>query len=123
MKKFNKEVGNYGENIAKNYLISKNYKLIDLNYRNRYGEIDIICFDKDVIVFVEVKSRFDTIFGNPLESITLKKQKKIANLSLLYIIKKRFTNINCRFDVIEIYFNQLNDTYKINHIKDAFRTY
>ena len=123
MKKFNKEVGNYGENIAKNYLMSENYELLELNYRNRYGEIDIICFDKDVIVFVEVKSRFDTTFGNPLESINLKKQKKIVNLSLLYIIKKRFTNINCRFDVIEIYFNKFNDANKINHIKDAFRTY
>lgn len=123
MKKFNKQVGDYGEDIARNYLISKNYKIIDSNYRNRYGEIDIICFHRDILVFIEVKSRFDTLFGTPIEAINIKKQKKIANLSLLYIIKKRFTNINCRFDVIEIYFNKFNDAYKINHIDDAFRTY
>ena len=85
MKKFNKEVGNYGENIAKNYLISKNYELLELNYRNRYGEIDIICFDKDVIVFVEVKSRFDTSFGNPLEAINLKKQ--LEKTPILFKVK------------------------------------
>lgn len=123
MKKFNKEVGNYGEFIAKNYLLDKDYDLVETNYRNKYGEIDIICFDKDILVFIEVKSRFNTKYGRALESINIKKQKKIVNLSLLYIIKKRFTNINCRFDVIEVYFNTTNDTYEINHIYDAFRTY
>mgnify|MGYP003482372930 CR=1 FL=1 len=116
MKKFNKEVGNYGENIAKNYLISKNYELLELNYRNRYGEIDIICFDKDVIVFVEVKSRFDTSFGNPLEAINLKKQKKIVNLSLLYIIKKRFTNCKSYLKTISLIISFCNSSLIIRII-------
>lgn len=123
MKSFNKYVGNYGEDIANNYLIKEDYYIIERNYRTRYGEIDIIAKNKGIIVFIEVKSRFFNNYGNAIESISLKKQKKIVNLSLFYLTTKRFTNINCRFDVIEIYFDKFNNNYKINHIIDAFRTY
>lgn len=123
MKSLNKAIGSYGETIAKDYLINKGYILLDKNYRNRYGEIDLICKLKDIIVFIEVKSRYNILYGLPKESVTYFKQKRILNLCNYYIITKRLLNYNCRFDVIEIYFNNINNDFEIYHLEDAFRGY
>lgn len=123
MKNLNRAIGSYGEEIAENYLIKKGYILLDKNYRNRYGEIDLICKFKDIIVFIEVKSRYNTLYGLPKESVTYFKQKRILNLCNYYIITKRLFNYNCRFDVIEIYFNNRNNDFEVNHLEDSFRSY
>jgi putative endonuclease len=123
MKNYNKNIGFYGEDIAVEYIKKKGYFVLDRNFRNRYGEIDIISSFKDVIIFIEVKSRYSNSCGTPIESVTYFKQKKIFNLCKFYLLNKKLFNYNCRFDVIEIYFNTSNDLYKINHIEDAFRGY
>lgn len=123
MKGLNRAIGSYGEEIAKDYLIKKGYILLDRNYRNRYGEIDIICKFKDIIIFIEVKSRYNTLYGLPKESVTYFKQKRILNLCNYYLISRNLFNYNCRFDVIEIYFNNINNNFEINHLEDSFRGY
>ena len=123
MKGLNRAIGSYGEELAKDYLVKKGYILLDKNYRNRYGEIDLICKFKDIIIFIEVKSRYNTLYGLPKESVTYFKQKRILSLCNYYIITKRLFNYNCRFDVIEIYFNNINNDFKINHLEDSFRGY
>lgn len=123
MKKYNKEIGTYGESIAKNFLITNGYKILDMNFRNKYGEIDIICKLNNIIIFCEIKSRYTNSFGSPIESITYYKQKQIIKLSQIYIIKNKFLNYNIRYDIIEIIFNNINASYTLNHVKDAFRTY
>lgn len=65
MKKFNKIVGNVGETWAQNYLKKKKYKILEANYKNLIGEIDIIAKFKDTYVFVEVKTRATSEFGLP----------------------------------------------------------
>lgn len=123
MKKYNKEIGTYGESIAKKFLITNGYKILDMNFRNKYGEIDIICKLNNIIIFCEIKSRYTNSFGSPIESITYHKQKQIIKLSQIYIIKNKFLNYNIRYDIIEIIFNNINASYTLNHVKDAFRTY
>lgn len=123
MKKYNKEIGTHGEIIAKNFLISNGYKILDMNYRNKYGEIDIICKLNNIIIFYEIKSRYTNSFGSPIESITYHKQNQIIKLSQIYIIKNKLLNYNIRYDIIEVIFNNLNASYTLNHVKDAFRTY
>lgn len=123
MKNYNKNIGDYGEDIGITLLKEKGYYILDRNFRNKYGEIDVICKFKDMIIFVEIKSRYNSSFGKPSEAVTYSKQKKIINICKYYIYKNKLFNYNCRFDVIEIYFNTKNDLSNIIHIEDAFRNY
>ena len=92
------------------------------NFRCKLGEIDIIAKDKSFIVFIEVKTRYGSIYGSPSEAITFKKQNKIYKTAQLYIIKKAIHNkFYFRFDVIEVILNTLNSNYSIKLIKNAFQ--
>lgn len=123
MKNYNKAIGKYGESIARDFLINNGYKILNMNYRNRYGEIDIISIKNDIIIFCEVKSRYTNSFENPIEAVTYYKQKQIIKLSEMYLLYEKYNNYNVRYDVIEVNFNKLNNNFKVNHIKDSFRTY
>ena len=123
MKKFNKIVGNFSEKLAAEFLIQKGYSILELNFRNRLGEIDIICLKENILVIVEVKGRYNLNYGYPQESVNYKKQNSIIKTAYCYISYKKLLNMNVRFDVIEILLNTNNSLYKINHIKDAFRLY
>lgn len=119
----NKDIGNYGETLSCRYLTAKGYKILERNFRNRLGEIDIICIFKNILVFVEVKSRYTKNYGYPLEAVNYKKQRNIIRLAESYIKFKKLYNLNIRFDVIEIFFNSENDKFSVNHLPDAFRLY
>jgi putative endonuclease len=121
VKKLNKEVGNYCEDLAKNHLKNNNYKILDCNFRNFLGEIDIICIKDGLLIIIEVKGRYNHNYGLPKEAINFSKQKSIINVTKSYISFKKLFNINVRFDIIEIYLNPQNTFFKINHIIDAFR--
>lgn len=121
MKKSNKEIGNYCENLAKEYLRDNKYHILDCNFRNFLGEIDIICIQDKLLIIVEVKGRYNYDYGLPKESISISKQRSIIKVTNSYIYYKNLIDINIRFDVIEIYLNSENTFFKITHIKDAFR--
>ena len=123
MKKLNKDIGDLGENLSIKYLRKHDYKILNRNFRCKSGEIDIIAIKNSTISFIEVKSRFFTSFGKPIESITHLKQLKIINSDKYYIFKNNLYNHNIQFDVIEIIFDLNNTNYDLNHIKDAFRLY
>ena len=123
MKNYNKAIGKYGESIARDFLINNGYKILDMNYRNRYGEIDIISIKNDIIIFCEVKSRYTNSFGNPIEAVTYYKQKQIIKLSEMYLLYEKYNNYNVRYDVNEVNFKKLNNNIKVNHIKESFITY
>ena len=123
MKIFNKDIGKYWEYLSTEHLINDNHRILENNYRIKLGEIDIISYCNNIIVFTEVKSRYTDSYGLPKESVTYYKQRQIIKVSSYYILINKFNNFNVRYDVIEIIFNKLNQTFKLNHIKDAFRTY
>jgi len=121
VKKLNKEIGNYCEDLAKQYLQKNKYHILDYNFRNFLGEIDVVCIKDKLLIIVEVKGRYNYDYGLPKESITLSKQKSIIKVTNSYIYYKKLTDINIRFDVIEVYLNPQDTFFKINHIMDAFR--
>lgn len=123
MHSYNKDIGSFGEALARDYLISKGYKILNMNFRNKFGEIDIICKKNNLLIFCEIKSRYSNSFCSPIESITCYKQKQIIKLSELYLISKKYYNFNVRYDIIEVIFNTITSSHIINHVQDAFRAY
>lgn len=114
-------IGKQIEELAIIYLTNKNLAFIEKNFRSKYGEIDLIFKDlaQQQIIFVEVRYRKSIFFGEPKESITRSKQKKIITTANYYLNHK-FCNqpIYYRFDVIACS-GSLNNI-KIDWIKDAF---
>ena len=113
-----KELGNRGEEIAARYLEEQGYRILTRNYRSRYGEVDIICTYKQMIVFVEVKTRTSTSFGSPEESITRSKREHIRKVALIYLKSYPHPFKEMRFDVIGILMN--GNEPSINHLVAAF---
>lgn len=69
-------LGKEGERLAKEFLKKKGYSILQEYYRTPFGEIDIIAKEKDVLVFVEVKTRTDLTFGSPFEAVNQRKRKR-----------------------------------------------
>lgn len=108
-------LGVQGEQLANEYLESINYTIIarNISYPN-VGEIDIIAMDGQTLVFVEVRTRADNSYGNPLETLTKAKLGKIVKASRRYIFECKPKAESFRYDVIAI----MND--KPEHIINAF---
>ncbi|MBL7082852.1 MAG: YraN family protein [Candidatus Aminicenantes bacterium] len=112
-------LGRSGEEIALRFLKNKKYKIITKNYRLFRGEIDIIAQKRNILVFVEVKTRRSKNFGFPEESVTPSKQQQIKKIAQGFLVKNNLQDIECRFDVISLSFND-NEKFSIYHIKNAF---
>ncbi|MCR5800034.1 MAG: YraN family protein [Lachnospiraceae bacterium] len=108
-----RNTGNYYEDAAAEYLKDKGIEIVCRNFACRIGEIDIIGRDKDTLVFFEVKYRKNDSYGDALQAVDLKKQKKIIRVAD-YFIMTHDTGLYYRFDVIGI----TGD--RIDWIKNAF---
>lgn len=117
MMKTNIITGRFGEQLALEYLNSKGYNVVEKNYRNKIGEVDIIAYDKSILAFIEVKTRNNHEYGYAYESVDSRKQKKIINASLMYLQKYKLHDVQVRYDVIEVY--PLEED-PINHFENAF---
>ena len=114
MLRLNKIKGEKGEILASQFLTKKGYKILETNFKNKIGEIDLIALKKNCYVFVEVKERETNRFGRPCEAVDFKKQQKIRKVAMSYLKFKKLFDVECRFDVIEL----LGD--EINHIENCF---
>lgn len=112
------KLGKVGEDATVAFLIQKKIKIIERNYRAKTGEIDIIAEDNGVIVFVEVKTRNTMKFGDPRESVTYKKQKKISMTALTYLKSAGKINKKARFDVASVKMENGKPIIKI--VENAF---
>ena len=110
--------GAWGEDLALRYLTRRGYILVERNYRTRYGEIDLILRKDDTLVFVEVKLRRTTGFGDPLEAVTSRKQRTIRSLAVQYLSDRSPNFDTLRFDVIGILAH--GNKVRIRHVKNAF---
>ena len=108
------ETGRLGEREAARYLRKQGYKLLDMNYRSRFGEIDIVAQDGETVVFVEVKTRKNAGFAAAMDAVTPIKQEKLRITAQQWLAENG--ERPARFDVIEIY----TGTAQLHHIKDAF---
>lgn len=114
----NISIGKKGEDEALKVLKRSGYRILERNYRCRYGEVDLIARDGDTIVFVEVKTRGSDRFGPPQQSVDLRKQRHIISVSNTYLAHYNLTDRPVRFDVVSI---EVRDgRYFTEIIKDAF---
>lgn len=107
--------------MAAEYLQRKKYKLLASGYRCRFGEIDLIVSNRTYLVFVEVKLRKSDRFASAAEFVDYRKQKRLRTTAEWYLSQNP-TQLQPRFDVIEIYAPQGIETQKptISHMEDAF---
>ena len=103
---------------AADFLRKKRYKLVDVNYTTRFGEIDLIVKNRKYICFVEVKQRNVNSIASPAEFVTASKQQKIIASAQLYLANNS-TRLQPRFDVVEIY-TENNEIKSIKHLENAF---
>ena len=112
------DIGKRGETLAISFLKKNGYRIIESNFRCRYGEIDIIAQDGKTVAFIEVKTKTSNRFGSPTQAIDLRKQRQVSKTALAYISQKRLTNYSARFDVVGI--NIKGSNSEIELIKNAF---
>ncbi|MBA3426721.1 MAG: YraN family protein [Rubrobacteraceae bacterium] len=113
-----KKIGDRGEDLALQYLVRQGYTLVERNYRTRYGELDLILRHGDTLVFVEVKLRRGTGFGDPLEAVTEHKQATIRAIAEQYLAEEQPEFEQARFDVVGIL--AAGASWRIEHVADAF---
>ena len=103
MSSSNKDFGKRGELLAAKLLKKDGYKIIEMNYRSRFGEVDIIAREGDVLVFVEVKTRSSLDFGSPGEAVTEKKKGHIIQSAQDFLVRFEGMSVpEVRFDVVSL---------------------
>lgn len=115
-----KPVGNHGEQLAADWLISKGHQLIGRQVRCREGEIDLITRDGEQIVFVEVKSRLSTHCGSPEDAVTISKQRRLTRLALAYLKGHGLLEQKARFDVVALVLGESLEVISRRHYENAF---
>ncbi len=96
------EFGRLAEDFAVKLLISKGYKILERNFRSRFGEIDIVALEGDTLVFAEVKARWSNSFGAPEEAVTPKKLWKIGKTGEYFLLCNPKLPKKLRIDVIAL---------------------
>lgn len=113
-----RELGQFGEKQAVDFLERQNCQILERNFACKQGEIDIIAKDKEELVFLEVKTRNNELFGKAVEAVDNFKQKHIWNAAKYYLYSNNLMNEFVRFDVIEVYVKK-NKVF-INQIRNMF---
>jgi putative endonuclease len=116
--KENLSLGKIGEEEAVSFLRKNGYQLIKRNYKNKLGEIDIIAKDRDVLCFVEVKTRIAERFGLPQEAVCRQKQRRVSCAALCYLKENKLLGRKARFDVVAVKYQKAQP--KLELIKNAF---
>lgn len=96
------ELGRAGEAVAAKYYQRQGWLLLDHNYRTRFGEIDLILYKENTLVFAEVKTRSNDRFAAPAEAVGAAKQQRIIKAAGQYLQHSPFGDSLVRFDVVEV---------------------
>ncbi|RLC38267.1 YraN family protein [Candidatus Falkowbacteria bacterium] len=117
---YRKKVGDYGEKIAANYLKRKGYLIIEKNVKVSFKEIDIIAKIKEIIVFIEVKTRTSNTLGSADEAISGKKINNLKKAINSYLAENKIKANNIRLDFIAINIDKYKKIANIKHFEDIF---
>lgn len=112
-------IGKWGENLAYKYLEAQGYGIRDCNWRSSFGELDLVALDGNVIVFVEVKTRTSSAYGEPEEALTKAKQRHLIESSLAYLQEHKISDQDWRIDVIAIEAKPSGQIIRFDHYKNA----
>lgn len=113
-----KRTGEKGEDLAAAYLAETGYRIIERNYRCFFGEIDIVAWEGETLVFAEVKSRRTEAYGAPQLAVGREKQDKISRIALHYLSERQLRSHPARFDVVAVML--LPGGTRIELIRNAF---
>jgi len=114
----NLDFGRQGEETAIEFLKQNGYRILEINYKSKFGEIDIIAKEKNAICFVEVKARASCDFGLPQEAVAARKQRQISKSAIDFLKKNNLLNKEARFDVVSVLGEV--EPFKLELIKNAF---
>ena len=116
-----KQDGDWGEALVEKYLSERGCRIVEREWRCRFGEIDLIAEQEGTLLFVEVKLRTNLRYGMPRESVTAKKQEKLRSAALLYL-SMHGLDAPARFDVAEVYTDARHSarSTRIEYIESAF---
>ena len=114
----NKELGDWGEKIAADYLSKRGYRLVEHNLRFSFKELDLIAYENDNLIFIEVKTRTSSKYGTAIDMVGRNKLRNIKYAAMGYLQRVKPKYKNLRFDVIAIDVNRLTKSAKITHYKD-----
>jgi putative endonuclease len=109
------KLGKEGERLAANFIIQKGFEVVRRNYRHRRAEIDLIVKREDWLIFIEVKTRSSSSYGEPEEAVTAKKIRMIFDAAEEYIYSIDWHG-HIRFDIISV---KLGNPPEIIHFEDA----
>jgi putative endonuclease len=115
---YNQNLGQQGEQMIESYLTKKGYKTLEKNYRKKTGEIDLIALSPkgDELVFIEVKTRKSSAYGNPEEAVDFRKLKKIEKTALFWLNENPAYNLPWRIDVLAL---EMTEKIKITHLENV----
>ena len=110
--------GKAGEDLAVDFLLKKGYRILQRNYRFERGEIDIIAVDGDELVFVEVKARRSSSFGDPEDAVSPAKCEQIKRVAEGFLLEHDIDGKPVRFDVVAVLYER--NLPIVRHLEDAF---
>ncbi len=114
-------LGSRGESLAQRELKRRGYRIAERNFRCSAGELDLIAWDGDVLVFIEVKTRTGADFAAPQEGVDWKKRRKLAQVCEHYLMKRGLRDVRCRFDVAAVLLPEGRRRGRVEIIRDAFQ--
>jgi len=116
------DLGKRGEDLAAAYLRKLGYRIIARREKVLRGDLDIIALDDRTVVFVEVRTRSDTLHGHPADTIDRRKQRRIATLANAYIRRHRLEDCRVRIDVVTVTLAGADGQPDVEHFQDAFES-
>jgi putative endonuclease len=116
-------LGALGERLAAEHLERRGFRIVERNYRTRWGELDIIAFDGQTLAFCEVKTRrMAAGRGSPFDAIRQRKQLQVRKMAASWLRERRQRPYAAamRFDAIGVTFDLAGRLVAIEHLEGAF---
>ncbi len=131
MKRFNKQTGGKGEREAERLLRGKGYKVLEMNWGSKWGELDLVCMDSgqarmtknkndNVVVFVEVKAKTGYGYGAPWQMVGRRKLDQVRRMGQVYLTERGWQEKACRIDVVGVVFDRAGKIIDINHYENVY---
>ncbi len=111
--------GRLGEKEARRHLRRGGMKILTANFRTHRGEIDLVCRDRDCLVFVEVKTRSSEEWGRPASAVDRERRRRLTRAGLDYLRLLKNPKVKCRFDIVEVLLES-GAISEVRHLPNAF---
>jgi putative endonuclease len=111
--------GELGERAARKHLKRQGLKFLTANFRTPRGEIDLICRDRDCLVFVEVKTRSSEEWTRPASAVNAERRRRLTRAALDYLRLLRNPPVKLRFDIVEVLLSD-GAVREVRHLPNTF---